>query len=696
VDTGAAVYAAHPSTQIMCFAFKVNNGKKRLRTEKDLWSNKLYKHACDPNTLFAAHNSFFEANIWQALMVPLGYPEIPIERWRCTAAKGRAYSLPGKLVDLAAALKFPVQKDMAGNRMMGSLSRPRKPSKDNPDTFFYPDKYPAKFKVLYSYNLDDVEVESYADDWLANLSRVEQEVWFLDQRMNHRGIRLDLPAVHKAARLIKEQKALSLLEFREATNYELNSPQQNAKFKQWLADYGVVVENLQGETIDVLLEDDEETPTLPPNVKSALVASRKLARTSTNKYQAMLDRVSADGRLRDYLMYCGAGRTGRWSGQGVQPQNFLRTPKGWDMDAAIRDLMAYELDMLELIYGNVVDFVAYCVRGMIIASESFELFVSDFSGVESRVMAWLAGQMDLIRLFQDLDAGRSTIDNYCQLASVVFGRPITKAEDAERQLGKMGELALGFGGGIGAFATTAKSNKFNLASLFPLVWPAATEKQKIKAKESYKLYKRRTAKPIGKRAAVASDVIKQIYRKNRKNIVAFWAEMEAAAIACVNGNGPQEIAIGGNPDGRKMVYRMEGSGSQEFLRLRLPSGRELSYHLPRVSHKAMPWGTIKEHLSYVETDSQTKQRKRVGTYGGQLGQHATQATARDLMAYSFLRLEKAGYYPLLSVHDEAISERENGTGDLDEYNTIMKRRPKWARGLPIDVNGWVGQRYKKG
>ncbi len=708
-DVGPWKYASHPSTQVMSTAFAFDDEEVEHLDEFQhplnstvksgrISRNRLYRAASDPKIVFAAHNAGFERAIWRKLFVPLGYPKIPRKRWKDTAAKAARHGLPRALDGVCDALETPHQKDLSGNKVMRQLSRSRKPSKANPDKFLYPDKEPEKFQIMYAYNIDDVEAERDVDKAVPDLEESEQEIWELDQEMNERGIRIDREAVEKSILLLQQHKKVLLLEFYEATDGEVNSPKQFAKWKKWLNDNGCDADNVQGETLSKILFDDSTLGLLPNYVKRAIELASQLGRTSTAKYEKFIEQMGDDDRIRDYLIYHGAERTGRWTGKGVQPQNFLRPSKGFDIEQVVADIKQYDYTMFSLFYPNVIDTIAQAVRGMIIASEGYELYVSDFTAIESRVRAFLAGDLEAMKLFWDLDCLIADQDNYCAMASDILGRYITKADDDERQMGKVGDLSLGFAGGINAFAKMAPAYKLDLDALFPLIWPTATEKERKKAKKAYKSYKKKADKPISKRAGVAIDIIKQRFRRSHWAVAAFWKNIEAAAIRAIKDGGKQEVRskrLGKN--GIEEVYHgiyFRMTKDKRFLRMYLPSGRYLSYFKPRLASTKTPWGDDAYKIKY-------RGRKDgrdcwLITYGGKLTENAVQAVARDLMANSFVNVRKAGFFPLLLVHDEAIAEAKVGYATIEQYNNVMRMKPKWAERLPLEVSGWIGKRYKKG
>lgn len=725
-DVGAWVYTRHPSTSILCAAFALGDSPVELIDYYDIrrwvppenrmvfddnqpsdkpnpWMFTLRGLAEDPNIIFAAHNAFFEQCVWRNIMVKRhGMPDIPVERWRCTAAKAAAFSLPRDLDGVGQALELPVQKDKEGHKVMMKLSRPRRMSKNNAEEFWTPQSAPEDFQKLYAYNKTDVETERHVDKALPPLNAREQKIWFMDQKINFRGIKLDIPTIQLILEFIDRSVNEMKDEFVELTGGQVDSPSQVARLKTWCDNNGVELPNLQAATVDKVFKSCEgcEAGVCDNPVHRVLHIRRALSKISTSKYTAMLDRADyEDGCLRDILLYC-AAITKRWGGRGVQPQNLPRGTVDSDVCIAIIQLADYLF--FKGMYPDVMSAYSSCVRGGFIARPGYDLIVSDFSAIEARVLPWLAGQESTLDLF------RQNEDVYCHSAGQTYGRQITKKDKYERSVGKVQELALGYQGGIGAFGTMARGYGVDLRPAYSSIWPTATTEEQEKARLAYASYLGRCEKagevdPLDRASGYAADVIKQRWRKSNPMVVAFWDELEKAAIAAVL-NPKQKFTVGGEDDG--------GFGStrptitfgmyKDYLLMRLPSGGCLVYPKPRVSENETPWGQKKLSLSYYTVDSVTYQYKRTWTYGGKLAENATQAVARDLLADAMLVMEDAeahGYscnYPIvLHVHDEAVPEVPEGVGSVEEVERIMISSSPWAVGLPLKAEGGRMKRYRK-
>jgi DNA polymerase len=680
-DVGGWVYSTHPSTEPICLAYQVNNLPivswelgtfQYYRAMGGIELEELYRLAADPTVIFVAHNAFFEQCIWANIMVPkYGMPPIPIRRWRCTAAKAASYGLPRSLEGVGTALNLPIQKDKEGNKTMLKCSRPRKPTKNNPNRW---NEDPADLKRTYAYNIQDVQTEKLVDDALRDLNAFEQELWFLDQEINFRGIQLDIAAVRKMLELIEQTTTELGAEFRRVTNGAVDSPSQVVKYRQWLADNGLLLENLQAPTVDAAIK------VLPPGaVRRSLEIRRQLSKISTAKYEGMIERSDMrDQRLRECFLY-GAAHTGRWGGRGVQVHNL---PRGTtDSDIAVRVAMGSDYDWFKEVYPDPMEAYSSSLRGMLIAGRGKDLIVADYASIEARVLAWIADQQSTLDIF------RRDEDVYCYEACGIYGRTITKKDKYERSVGKVSVLALGYQGGIGAFGTMARAYSVDLRPAFELLWPTASTQEREKATRAYGGYMGRCKQngeldPLDRESAIAADIIKQRWREANPKVVSLWYALEAGAIKAVLTG--EKVQVG------KVTFGVAG----DFLLCKLPSGRCICYHRPKVSEKETPWGEKKLSLSFM-TENSKFQYTREFTYGGKLCENIVQSVARDILADALLRCENSGYPVVLHVHDEAAAEVPEGTRSVEEFEAILADSPAWADGLPIKAEGWRGKRYKK-
>lgn len=676
---GADLYARHSSTEVMCLAYAVGDEEVRLITEQELTDNDTLRHLLDlvgdEAVTFSAYNAAFERVIWeQVLCQRLGFPALPIRRWECTAAKAAAFALPRRLKDAALALEAEHLKDEEGHRVMLKLSQPRRPSKTNPDKFWYPHTNPRDFEILYNYCIDDVKTERAIDRLLRPLRPLEQEVWYLDQEINERGLTVDTEAIQKMLKLLGEIEDELVAEFISITNGEVSSPNKVASTLDWLREtQGLDLPNLQKATVEEALA----SPDISQTAARALKLRQQLSKASVKKYSKMLDRADKYGRVRGELRYHGAS-TGRWTGNGVQVQNIKRP----ELDGAqcLDTLLTHNTEDFRFIYPNVAQAASSSVRASICARDGYEFVAADYASIEARVIAWLCGQEDKLDLF------RRGEDIYCDTASSIYGYKCNKAtHPQERQVGKVSELALGYQGGIQAYAQMAVGYGLDMGEVYNVLGPTITDEEREKFEYVFKNYVGRHGEDaLTRDEALAADVIKQRWRLANPAISSYWNDIQDAAIQAVKTGVPVEH--------RGVTYALV---EPDFLACRLPSGRCLHYHRPRVKSSETPWGQVKDTLYHMDFTTTSQQYIRIGTYGGRLTENIVQAIARDVLAEAMLRVEKAGYPIVFTVHDELICEVEKGFGSVAEFEELMAQPPAWADGLPIAVEGWSGRRYRK-
>jgi DNA polymerase len=635
---GPWVYAQHQSTDLWCACWAIGDRAVQTWRPGDPAPAQLVEHVAAGGPLVAHNAMSFERVIWRNILaIRYGWPEPALEQWHCTGALAAAMALPRSLDEAARALGLPVQKDMAGHRLMLQMARPRLIEPDGRIVWW---DVPDKVRRLIAYCQQDVEVERALHQRLRPLSDVEREVFLLDARINERGVAVDLELVEAAEALVAETQAQLDAEMRGLTGGVIEAATQTARLLTWLRARGVEADSVDKPAVAGLLDTD-----LPDDVRRVLEVRAGAARSSTAKLQAFRARTCRDGQLRDNLLYHGAG-TGRWSGKGVQLQNLPRPSIVADTEAAITAIrQREEAWWIDAFHGPPMGVVSDCLRGMLIASPGMELIAADFAAIEARVLAWLAGQRDLIRLFA------TGGDAYRHMAAEIYGRSadaIAKGS-IERQLGKQAVLGCGYGLGAPKFRTTCA-------------------KAGIQIDE-----------------ALAERVV-QTYRTTNGRIVALWRELEDAALRAVERPGLTVPAAAG-----RVRFRIKG----DFLWLILPSGRPLAYARPRIEDAETPWGQLRPQVTYLGVNSITRAWERQSAYGGRWTENVVQAIARDLLAAAMLRLEQAGYPVVLSVHDEIVAEVPAGVGSVQQFEAIMCQLPDWAKGCPVAAEGWRGLRYRK-
>jgi DNA polymerase len=654
---GAPVYAEHPSTDVLCMAYDLGNGPQLWIPESPWPPTDLFEHIA-AGGLVEAHNSMFEYLIWNMVCCRrYGWPALPLHQLRCSAAKARASSIPGKLAKAAEVLGVTA-KIAEGARLIQKFSVPHNPSKKDPRRRVLLSEEPQDAALLYQYCLGDIKTEAEVSAAVAPLSDTELEVWLVDQNINTRGIAVDRVALADCICIVDQAHEKYTRELWEITGGAVSSPNEVKRMGEWLHGQGVHTGTLDAEAVEAMLASEM----LPPVPRRVLEIRAMLASSSVKKLYAIDRRVSCDGRLRDLFQYAGALHTRRWSGKGPQPQNLtpsLRNGEEEEGTAAVEEALSFiskgSLSLIEEHYGNPISVVSGCLRGLFCAGPGFDLICSDYKAIEAVVLAELAGEAWRQQVFQT--HGLIYEMSAAKITGVPFIDFITykkehngESHPLRKSIGKVAELASGYQGALGAW-------------------------------KNFGADKHLTDDEI--KAAVAA------WRRESPNIVKFWYAMEDCARAAIQ-----------NP-GQCFGYRGIDFGVRnDILHIKLLSGRLLNYHAPRLTPSVTDWGKHYEKISFMGWNSDFKKGPpgwmRLDTYGGCLTENVTQATARDILAHALVGLERAGYRPVLHVHDEPCGEVPEGWGSVEEFEKIMTTLPEWCRGWPIKATGgWRGKRYRK-
>lgn len=672
--TGVSVYAADPTTDIWCAAYSFDDGEVFLWKNGEPIPPEIENHIVLGGTL-TAHNAAFEQAIFKHILHPrYGWPLPDIEQWRCTMVMGYAMALPGALEHIGPALGTGFDKDMAGNRLMKAMAKPRKAKKgEDPTKIYWRDK-PEDLEKLYAYCRSDVEAERAADKRLIRLRPAELDFWHLDQKINQRGAFVDVDLAKRNLAIVDAHTATLDREMAHLTNYAVNACSNVNQLKLFLKARGVVLgeifnkttlvysETLNKESITDILANQE----IDDVSRRALELRQEGGKASVDKIDALLRGLGPDGRARDLIQFH-AANTGRAGGRRFQPQNILRPDEDFDIEGAIDIILkhptAKAMAILDAMYGAPITCVSYTLRGMVKAPPRKKIVAADYNNIEGVVLAWLAGERPKIEAFRKFFAGKGP-DLYLVAAAGIYGLPLAsmskKTHPNERQIGKVSELACGYGGGVGAFQT--------MAHTYGVVVPDAQ-----------------------------AESIKSAWRDSNPAIVQFWYDLEEAALRAVMSPG-RLFECG------PVAFKMSGS----FLWCRLPSGRTLCYPYAKVLPVKTPWGQMKDALTFKTVPNVSNRKKivhndttntskwaRISTYGGALSENVTQAVARDVLYEAQPRLEANNYPLILHVHDENVSETDEGFGSAREYEEIMCELPAWAKGLPVAASGFEDVRYRK-
>lgn len=665
--TGAWAYSEHPSTRVLCavLAFQRDrNAPRRVLRLNTNGSLALPGEVCDylqNGGLICAHNATFERAIWTNVLRPARlWPVVAaFEQWEDTQALGHAVNLPSTLEGLAAVLGSPCLKDEEGAKLMREMCVAH-PDEVNGGWIY--DTDPVRIERLTDYCEGDVHATAEAFWRLPRLSAIEREVWLADQEINARGVFVDLGMAANMATVAAARSAELAAETFELSAAMIANATSTPALKKWITAQGVelpkvkkknkegvtrVVETLNAESVKKLLGN----PSVPDQVLSVLrnrVEANKA--TSLAKLKTIPRMVCNDGRLRGMLHYCQAD-TGRWSSKGVQLHNLPKMKiENDEMALVLAMLNIASVDGLKFATKSPLAAISQGLRSLFIAPPGFDLIGGDYSAIEARVLAWLAGQEDSLAIFRT--GGDIYVDTAHLIGSTV------------RQEGKVTELASGYG--MGGLKFWWQANQWGV--------------------------------PLSLKDAVR---INKKWRAAKTAIVAFWKELETAAHSAVLDPG-REFAAG-------PILAVTKS---KTLLLRLPSGRCLRYHHPQVVtvKKEFTVATEEGEIEVIEIESDTLQfllckdgtsMERTETYGGKLVENVTQAISRDLMALALTRFRKRPlfrgsplYSIVLHVHDSGVAQVPAGAGDVEEFCSIMAELPPWATTLPNKVEGYRGQRFK--
>lgn len=638
--SGLHKYASDPDFEILLFGYAFDDepvqvieticDSDKFEDRRALLPPRIQDAFQDHSIIKKAFNAAFER---VCIYFYFEY-DTAIESWSCTMAQSARCGYPLCLDSSAKALKLEAEKIADGRSLIRYFCNNVIPTKANNNrTRNLPRHAPEKWQKFKEYCAMDVEVErevSKALSWYS-ITETEKRMYVIDQVINDRGVLIDLKLAKNAIRIDADYKDVLSTEASSLT--DLSNPNSVTQLKEWISEKtGEDVESLTKEAIKELLKSmpSEE-------VTRVLKIRQEMAKTSVKKYQAMLDAVCNDGKVRGLLQYYGANRSGRWAGRLVQVQNLPQNHIA-DLDLARNLVKENDAEMLELLFGNVPDTLSQLIRTTFITEQGYTFAVADFSAIEARIIAWLAGE----KWRMDVFATHGKI--YEASASQMFKVPIesvTKGSDL-RQKGKIAELALGYGGGASALIAMGSAR-------------------------------------MGIKDSELSNIV-SAWRASNPAIVKLWKDINSAAITAVS-----ETKV----DHKGIVFKM----SNGCLLITLPSGRNLSY----VNPKVIPGKFGSDVLSYESLNQQTKKWERTETYGGKLVENIIQAIARDCLANSLINLTLADYRIVMHIHDEVVIEVPAITAaeDLKKITEIMGEQIPWAEGLILVADGYITPYYKK-
>jgi hypothetical protein len=634
---GAWKYSTHPTTDIWCCNYAVDDGEIKLWIPGDPVPAEFIEAAQNPDWLAVAFNDQFERLIEKHVMSSrYGWPEIPVERHRCLQAAALALALPAKLDKVAAALHLDQQKDAAGHRLMLQMARPRKPraDEDPKGVYWYDDA--ERLARLYAYGRQDIVTERALHRRIGFLPDEVQSRWLLDAQINDRGIFLDRALLDAAIKIATTLQRELDQEMAAVTAGAVATINQTQKLAAWLAANDCTVTDMQKPTLQRALT----RKAIPPAARRAIELRLDGAHAAAKKLAKMREWMSDDGRVRGVYRFHGAS-PGRFTSIGLQMQN-LKRPTVKDMASAIEAVATGDLAYLKSKFPQPMSVLGDIGRALVSAPPDRKLYIADLSGIESRLTAWISGEQRKVEQWANYDRTNDPADEpYFLTGTKIFGLP----PEIAREPGKTGDLAFGYMGGVGAWAKLAPKGD------------ASTE---IEIKQRQKRWRR--AHPH------TND---------------FWYDVDRAAKSAVRHPGTIVACRG---------IKFRFSHNDSFLRLKLPSGRKLAY--PYAQLKPNPRGA-----SVVFMDNQQgkwcENRHGSGAYGGTWTENIVQGTAFDLFVEIMHRLEEHGYSVVVHSHDEAVAEVPEDFGSLDEFVQLFTVLPTWAAGLPVAAKGRIGARWCK-
>jgi DNA polymerase len=598
---GAHRYASDPATEILCIGYGVDSGPVNIWVPGQLIPELIIEAARDPSYLFTAHNDGFERTVERLILHPrFGWPLIGLGQRRCSMAMALAAALPGSLEGAAAALGIELHKNPEGAHAMKLMRSPRKPAKNEPPGIYWHDTRELR-ESLYRYCKGDVELERELYRRLPSLSESEQLVWQADAEINDRGFAVDLELAQAARELVRAEQKRIKDELTTLTNGKITSVHQHERIAALLREHGHNVAGIGKRSVAQVLARGNPCEV----VRRVLELRKEGGGTGVTKLDAVFTKVDADRRARGTLRYHAAA-PGRWSGSGIQPQNLPRVTID-SPDAAIVAVLSKNIEQVCKL-GDPLEVISNTLRGIVRAAPGHVLLGGDFSSIESRIVAWFAGEDWKLANYREFDrTGDPELEPYCVTATRLLGRKVTPEDKVGRGVGKVGDLALGLGGGLGAWRKWDDTSSDEEANRHIATW-----------------------------------------RKAHPATVRFWHRLENAARTCVSTGC------------KTCVGRIRCHFENGTLYLMLPSGRRIAYPEARLGP-----GKFEGTQQVYFMDNAKGGWKETRAWHGTLTENVVQGTARDLLAGVILRLRGADFKIILHVHDEAVCEEPEDSDRTD-------------------------------
>ena len=649
--------------------------------------DELYYAMEDEDGEVWAHNAQFDRAIHNGPN-QLRLPRVVLERWRCSMALALSHAMPASLDELCRVLKVPADtaKIKDGKKLIGLFCKPqpanRKVRRATRLT------HPAEWARFKEYAANDItamrECVNRMPTWNWDASAVAE--WHLDQRINARGFQVDQELTRAGARAAITEKERIATRFAELSNGAFR-PSQRELFREYLSQrLGTPLDNTQSGTFQVMLRD----PAVPADVREMMELSIASNKTSTAKYAALDPAVGPDGRFRGGLQFAGAGRTRRWAGRLFQPQNL--PSRGLPKPEEIADYIEHlKAGTHALFFDNLMLYGAAALRGCVVAAPGKKLTVADLSNIEGRVLAWIAQENWKLQAFRDYDAGTGPDLYNITAVSIIGGDPWKVEKKNRNAFGKVPDLASGYQGGVAGYQTFARAYGLKMSDFWDTIQKMIAPAHVAKARDNLTSWGRPQLESleIDETEWVASETCKLAWRARHPATVKFWYALGRAAKDAIRNPG-QVLHVAPFIKLRTVVHR-----GQRWLVVALPSGRYLTYFEPHLVGQGRD-----ESIAYwgeaAEEGKTTRQWVRVFTHGGKMTGNCCQTIARDILAPALRTAETKGYLPVLTVHDEILTEAP----DTDDYSAqglvdILATNPAWAKDLPLAAAGFETKRYYK-
>jgi len=640
---GAWAYSEHPSCKILLMSWCIDEGPINPWRYGQPIPKALLK-ALKKGYLIRAHNSFFEYCIWNHVAVPqLDWPKLDISKFYCTQALATAKSYKPKLEDCGEDMHLWVQKNPEGKKLIQKFCVP---SRKKGVHWNEPEDHPREFNNFDGYCHDDVATQIAVANHVKRLSDIEHKIFLLTEKMNVRGLPIDVPMMKGAIALLEQFVKKANKEAKKIVGDAFETLTQTAKVKDWLNANGCKIDNMQKDTIERKIKKPGR---MPKKTLRVLKLRYQASKSSTAKYYSARDKLGKDNAVHESLKYHRA-QTGRWGGVGLQIQNFVRPtlPRGTDYDYLCELITKRDYSHIESLYGDIMETLSSALRSMIKAPEGYEFISTDFSQIEPRVLFWFVNERKALNMF------KSGEDLYCDMASDIYGFKVTKKHEFERSVGKAAVLGLGYQMGPDKF----KEDIYKKADI----------------EISLKL----------------AEKIVEKYRRKYRKVKNAWYELNKAALKAMHNPGRRIYALS-----NRVYYYY----NRKNLTVTLPSGRKITYIEPRTKWELPPWGgeTLYEKIVYMGVGSGNgKKWCEQSLYGGRAFNHIVQGSAREIMATGMLNAEKYGYSQIATIHDEAIAMVPIGFGSVEEYEELLVARDAWAMPIPVVAEkGYIGNRFRK-